>query len=86
VKERKGKDKTRHKGVDDLQTLTKLLKSKHKKHKVYNAESDDSDVFNDDEDEDYENENITALLKNVISKIPEFDWVADSGAFSHMTD
>jgi len=73
VKERKGKGKTRHKGVDDLQILTKLLKDKHKKHRAYNAEDDNSDVFNDDEDEDYESEDIAALLKDVVSKIPESD-------------
>ncbi len=73
MKERKDKDKIKHKNINDFQILINLLKNKHKKHKVYNAESDDSDIFNDDEDENDESENIAALLKNIISKIPEFD-------------
>ena len=87
VKERKGKGKTKHKGADDLQTLTELLKGKHKKHRAYNAESDDSEISGDNgEDEDEESEDIAALSKDIASKIPESDWVADSGASSHMTD
>ncbi len=34
VKKRKSKDKTKHKSADDLQTLTELLKGKHKKYRV----------------------------------------------------
>jgi len=73
VKKCKDKDKIRHKSVDDLQTLTELLKSKYKKHRVYNMKSD-SEIFNDDEnDENKESENIAALSKNIVSKISEFN-------------
>ncbi len=87
VKKRKNKGKTKHKSADDLQTLTELLKGKHKKYRVYNAESDESEISDDEEkDENEESENIAALSKNIVSKIFEFNWVADSDAFSHMTD
>jgi len=86
VKERKGKDKTKHKGADDLQTLAELLKGKYKKHRAYNAESDSETSGDDGDDEDEESEDIAALSKNIASKIPESDWVADSDASSHMTD
>jgi len=73
VKKCKDKDKTRHKNVDDLQTLVELLKSKYKKHRVYNAESD-SEISDDDENNENEkSENIAALSKNIISKISEFN-------------
>jgi len=86
VKKCKDKDKTRHKNVDDLQTLVELLKSKYKKHRVYNAESD-SEISDDDENNENEkSENIAALSKNIISKISEFNWIADSDVFLHMTD
>ncbi len=87
VKKRKDKDKTKHKNADDLQTFTELLKSKHKKHRVYNVKSDNSEIFdNNEKDENEKSENIAALSKNIVSKISEFDWVADSDVFSHMTD
>jgi len=87
VKKHKNKDKTKHKNVDDLQTFTELLKSKHKKHRVYNVKSDDSEISDDNEkDENKKSENIAALSKNIVSKISEFNWVADSDVFSHMTD
>ncbi len=87
VKKRKNKDKTKHKSVDDFQTLIELLKSKHKKHRVYNVKSDDSEISdNNEKDENEKSENIAALLKNIVSKISEFNWVADSDVFSHMID
>ncbi len=87
VKKHKNKDKTKHKNVDDLQTFIELLKSKHKKHKVYNAKSDNSEIFdNNEKDKNEKSENIATLLKNIVSKISEFNWVADSDVFSHMTD
>ena len=73
MKKYKDKDKTRHKSVDDFQTLTELLKSKYKKHRVYNAKND-SEISDDDEnDENEESENIAALSKNIVSKIFEFN-------------
>jgi len=74
VKKYKDKDKTKHKSVDDFQTLTELLKSKHKKHKVYNAKSNDFEIFNNNEkDENEKSENIAVLSKNIVSKISEFN-------------
>jgi len=73
VKKYKDKDKTRHKNADDLQTFAELLKSKYKKHRVYNVKSD-SEISDDDEnDENEESENIAALSKNIVSKISEFN-------------
>jgi len=47
----------------------------------------DSEISDDDEnDKNEESENIAALLKNIVSKISEFDWIADSDVFLHMTD
>ncbi len=87
MKKCKNKDKTKHKNADDLQTLIELLKSKHKKHKVYNAKSDDFEISdNNEKDENKKSENIATLSKNIVSKISEFNWVADSDVFSHMTD
>jgi len=87
VKKYKDKDKTKHKSVDDFQTLTELLKSKHKKHKVYNAKSNDFEIFNNNEkDENEKSENIAVLSKNIVSKISEFNWAANSDVFLHMTD
>jgi len=74
VKKYKDKDKTKHKSVDDFQTLTELLKSKHKKHKVYNAKNNDFEIFNNNEkDENEKSENIAVLSKNIVSKISEFN-------------
>jgi len=85
VKKYKDKDKTKHKNVDDFQTFIKLLKSKHKKHRVYNAKSNDFEIFdNNEKDENEKSENIATLSKNIISKISEFNWVADSDIFLHM--
>ena len=87
VKKCKDKDKIKHKSVNDLQILTKLLKSKHKKHRVYNMKSDDFEIFDDNEkDENEKSENIATLSKNIVNKISEFNWVADSDVFSYMTD
>ncbi len=86
VKKRKDKDKTKHKNSDDLQTLAELLKSKYKKHRVYNAKSDSEISDNDENDENKESENIAALSKNIVNKISEFDWVIDSDVFLHMID
>jgi len=73
VKKCKDKDKTRHKNADDLQILVELLKSKYKKHRVYNAKSDSEISDNDENDENEESENIAALSKNIVSKISEFN-------------
>jgi len=87
VKKRKDKDKTKHKSADDLQTLTELLKNKHKKHRVYNVKSDDFEIFdNNEKDENKKSENIATLSKNIVNKISEFNWVADSDVFLHMID
>jgi len=87
VKTCKNKDKTKHKNIDDLQTFIEFLKSKHKKHKVYNVKSDDFKISdNNKKDENEKSENIAALLKNIINKIFEFNWVADSDIFLHRTD
>jgi len=73
VKKCKDKDKTRHKNADDFQTLAEFLKSKYKKHRVYNVKSD-SEIFDDDENnENEESENIATLSKNIVSKISEFN-------------
>jgi len=76
VKKCKDKDKTKHKSADDFQTFTEFLKSKYKKHRVYNAKSN-SEIFdndeNDENDENEESKNIAALLKNIVSKISEFN-------------
>ncbi len=85
MKKCKDKNKTKHKNVDDFQTFTELLKSKHKKHKVYNAKSNDFEIFNNNKkDENEKSENIATLLKNIVSKISEFNWVANSDVFSYM--
>jgi len=71
---KKCKDKTKHKSINDLQILIELLKSKHKKHRVYNVKSDDSEISdNNEENENEKSENIAALLKNIVSKISEFN-------------
>ncbi len=87
MKKCKDRDKTKHKNADDFQTFTELLKSKHKKHRVYNVKSNDSEISdNNEKDENEKSENIATLLKNIVNKIFEFNWVADSDVFSHMTD
>jgi len=87
VKKYKDKDKTKHKSIDDFQILTELLKSKHKKHKVYNVKSNNFEIFdNNEKDENEKSENIATLSKNIVSKISEFNWIADSDVFLHMTD
>jgi len=74
VKKCKNKNKIKHKNVNDLQTFTELLKNKHKKHRVYNVKSDDSEISdNNEKDENEKSENIAALLKNIVSKISEFN-------------
>ncbi len=73
------------KSSNDLQTLAKLLKGKHKKHRAYNAE-DEATGPSDSETDDEDCEEIAAPSKEVASKVPKSDWVADSGASSHMTD
>jgi len=85
VKKHKDKDKTKHKSADDFQTLTELLKNKYKKHRVYNVKSDDFEIFdNNEKDENEKSENIATLSKNIVNKISEFNWVANSDVFSHM--
>ncbi len=87
MKKHKDKNKTKYKSVDDFQILTELLKSKHKKHRVYNVKSDDFEISdNNEKNENKKSENIAALSKNIISKIFKFNWVADSDVFSHITD
>ncbi len=87
VKKCKNKDKTKHKNVNDFQTFIELLKNKHKKHKVYNIKSNDSEIFNNNEkDENEKSENIATLSKNIVNKISEFNWIANSDVFSHMID
>ncbi len=86
VKKHKDKDKTKHKSADDLQTFAELLKSKYKKHRVYNMKSDFEISDDDENDENKESKNIAALLKNIVSKIFKFNWVANSDVFLHMTD
>ena len=74
MKKHKDKDKIKHKSADDFQTFTELLKSKHKKHKVYNVKSDDSEISdNNEKDENEKSENIATLSKNIVSKISEFN-------------
>ena len=67
-----------------------MAKHSQKKHKTFDAETDeksDSQLSEpSSEDEDESDEEIAALSKKVISKIPRSYWVADSGVFSHMTD
>jgi len=87
VKKCKDKDKTKNKSIDDFQILTELLKSKHKKYKVYNMKSNNSEIFdNNEKDENEKSENIAALSKNIVNKIFEFNWVTNFDVFSHMTD
>lgn len=63
-------------------------KFKSHKHRAYNAEDDsnlsDPEVVMESEEE-FEEE-IAALSKEMVSKIPKSHWVADTGASSHMTD
>ena len=74
MKKCKDKDKTKHKNADDFQTFTELLKSKHKKLKVYNVKSNDSEISdNNEKDENEKSENIATLLKNIVNKIFEFN-------------
>ena len=74
MKKCKDKSKTKHKNVNDFQTFTEFLKSKHKKHRVYNMKSDDSEISdNNEKDENKKSENITTLLKNIVSKIFKFN-------------
>ncbi len=87
MKKCKDKDKTKHKSADNFQTFIELLKSKYKKHRVYNVKSNNSEISNNNEkDENEKSENIAALSKNIVNKISEFDWIANSDVFSHMID
>ncbi len=87
VKKCKDKNKTKHKNVDDFQTFTKLLKSKHKKHRVYNVKNNDFEISdNNEKDENKKSKNIATVLKNIVSKISEFNWVTDSDVFLHIID
>jgi hypothetical protein len=69
VEERKDKKRIKQKSSDDLQTLAKLLKGKHKKHRAYNAE-DEATEPSDSETDDEDCEEIAALSKEVASKVP----------------
>ena len=68
----------------------KKLISKDKKHKAYNAEDSSSSSSSSDIDIDSDNEEhmeeIAALSKELVSRLPKSVWVADTGASSHMTD
>ncbi len=49
--------------------------------------SDDSEISdNNEKDENEKSENIAALLKNIVNKISEFNWIINSDVFLHMTD
>ena len=67
-----------------------MAKHGRKGHKAFDAETDEKSDFQlsepSSEDEDESDEEIAALSKKVISKIPRSYWVADSGVSSHMTD
>ncbi len=85
VKKCKDKNKTKHKSIDDFQTFTELLKSKHKKYKVYNVKSDDFEISdNNEKDKNEKSENIATLSKNIVNKIFKFNWVANFDVFLHM--
>jgi len=74
VKKCKDKNKTKHKSIDDFQTFTELLKSKHKKYKVYNVKSDDFEISdNNEKDKNEKSENIATLSKNIVNKIFKFN-------------
>lgn len=62
-------------------------KSKPKKRHAYAAESEpQSGSDSDDESSDTEEEEVVATSREIIGKILPSDWIADSGASSHMTD
>ncbi len=49
--------------------------------------SDDSEISdNNKKDENEKSENIATLSKNIVSKISEFNWIADSDVFLQMID
>ena len=95
-----GKDDHRIKDCSLLKKLRRFLKrteekarikkdKKVDKPKAYNAEvssvNSDSSVDIDSDDEE-DMEEIAALSKELVSKIPKSKWVADTGATSDMTD
>ena len=59
--------------------------SKHRRNHQGYAAGDKSSSGESDTDEDYADET-AAISKGIACKIPKFDWVADSGASTHMTD
>ena len=67
-----------------------MFKHDWKKHKTFNAETDEKSDFQLSEssfkNENESDEKIAALSKKIISKISKSYWVADSDVFSHMTD
>ncbi len=82
----------------DLRKMAKSLvekgdrkdSSKKSKHKAYNANDSSSTSSAESVDIDSDNEEdmleIAALSKELVSTIPKSDWIADTGATSHMTD
>jgi len=59
------------------------------KHRAYNAEDNSSSgesPSDSSESEESVGDELAALSKEVVSKICDDDWVADTGASSHMTD
>jgi len=51
------------------------------------VKSDDSEISdNNKKDENEKSENIATLSKNIVSKISEFNWIADSDVFLQMID
>ncbi len=59
-----------------------------RRNQAYDAEVVSEEELSTQESEaaDESDEEIAAISKDIISKIPQSDWVADSGASSHMTD
>ena len=83
----------------DLRKLVKVMKSKDGKNdrlklkqKAYNAKDDNSSIsssaesLNIDSNDEKDMEEVAALSKELVSTVPKSDWIADTGASSHMTD
>lgn len=62
-------------------TFAKSTEDGKKPQKAYRAESESSNITNDDEEEE-----VAYLIKEVASKLQPFSWIADTGASSHMTN
>jgi len=66
-----------------------VYKEKEKRHKVFNAEvndSNDDDFFSEFKEKEKVNDEIAALFKKTINKILKSEWVADSKFFLYITD